>query len=282
MSAVAIFGCGPAGLLTAHAVATAGYDPVIFSTKVKSVMPGAIYLHRSIPGIHPSTDPEFRIKIVKSGIRAGYAFNVYGDPMAEVSWDRFDAGDDVPAWSLSDTYDKLWDWYSGNISPMTLTQRDIGVICNNYPLVLSTIPATAICGNPEHYFNKQEIWIQYMYDGLLGGVNDGNMIYYNGCPWREELADAWGELIGPDWYRYSQINKHRAWEFSHDPHVYALQRDDEQLHHGYKPRGTTCNCWLKYNNFYRLGRFGKWEPGVLTHHAYEDAVRILEDSHALL
>ena len=48
---IAIFGCGPAALISAQACFAMGHNPQIYSIQRKSVMPGAQYLHQPIPGI---------------------------------------------------------------------------------------------------------------------------------------------------------------------------------------------------------------------------------------
>src|SRR5262245_4664497 len=116
---VAIFGCGPSGLIAAHAAATLGHDVAIFSRKKFSKTFGAMYLHEPIHRVSPR-DPEMEIRIIKFGSRQGYAANVYGDPNAEVSWDKFHNGSS-PGWDLAEAYRKLWALYEGLIVDMDLS-----------------------------------------------------------------------------------------------------------------------------------------------------------------
>ena len=48
---VAILGCGPTGLVAAHACAMKHIPFVIFSKKRKSFLFGSQYLHEPIPGV---------------------------------------------------------------------------------------------------------------------------------------------------------------------------------------------------------------------------------------
>src|SRR4051794_36471109 len=106
---VAVLGCGPAGLLSAHAAILGGCDVLVYSIKQKSPMNGAQYLHSPIPEL-TSQDPDAIIRYAKVGTRAGYATKVYGHPEAPCSWDKFEEGP-RPAWSLSDSYEELWSRY---------------------------------------------------------------------------------------------------------------------------------------------------------------------------
>jgi hypothetical protein len=39
-----------------------------------------------------------------------------------------------------------------------------------------------------------------------------------------------------------------------------------------KPISTTCDCWPEVT---RLGRYGKWQKGILSHHVYSDVTNLL-------
>jgi hypothetical protein len=267
---VAILGCGPAGLLAAHAVARAGHEPNVYSHKVKSQMFGAMYLHRAIPGI-TSDNPELEIRVIKSGTREGYANKVYGDPSAPVSWDLFEPGV-VPGWDLAKAYDKLWEMYEHTIVSEDVTPYLADLKTKVYPLVFSTVPLTTLCREPRamHEFTKQDIWVLHgPGDHLILGVNDNNMMYYSG----DDPLGKLSPLIGPTWYRFSQINKYQAWEYASDPQLDPDEvMDGMTISTGIKPLTNNCDC---HPEIVRLGRFGKWQKGVLTHHAFEEAQNAL-------
>lgn len=297
MNQVAILGSGPAALLAALAAEQSGLTPEIFAKGEKSEMFGAMYLHRAIPGLHTADESEFEIDIIKVGTQEGYAYNTYGKKDAPVSWEKFSPGP-TPAWSLKDVYDTLWERYQGIIRPFNLTPHIVYTICSNYELVLSTIPAPVLC-TLGHKFEKQDIWVIHgPGDHLIENVNDGSIMYYNGVPWDGSFAaseddtaydDGQGKgatfMRGHEWYRFSQINKYQAWEYSHKP-TWDWEYDDmpdttgnqldgrRQLSEGIKPLWTNCACLMGFHNFHRLGRFGCWQKGVLTHHAYERALGV--------
>jgi hypothetical protein len=91
---------------------------------------------------------------------------------------------------------------------------------------------------------------------MIPNVNDDDVMYYNGY-----TPDGRYGKIGPPWYRYSQINGYRSWEYSKPP----MDIKPFQISEGYKPLWTNCNCYPK---FIKLGRFGAWEKQILTHHVY--------------
>lgn len=258
---VAILGAGPAGLLAAEAVEQRGHKAAIFSRKVKSEMFGAMFLHSRIPGI-TSVDPELLIDVIKSGTREGYAQNVYGDTNHPVSWDKFSEGT-IPGWDLKKAYDKLWTSFSPQINEADVNSQNIGDLIKNFERVYCSIPAQSLCVDETHEFKQQNIWIVHGEGGLIPGVNDMDLMYYNGHPPDGSVAGT----VGPEWYRYSQINGYRCWEYRHHPGD-AGATDVFSLSEGFKPISTTCDCWLW--GMKRIGRFGKFEKQVLTHHTYHE------------
>lgn len=271
MSQVAILGSGPAGLLAALACEQNGQEPVIFSKGDKSPMFGAMYLHEPIPGLTGDIlEPDSTISVIKQGTREGYAENVYGDPNAPCSWDSIPGGD-TPAWNLHKAYDKLWERYGPTIRRQTLDADSATVISRGFKLTLCSVPAPVICFRPyTHRFEKQSIWVVHgPGKALIKDVNDHDIMYYNGTTIRDG---------GFHWYRFSQINQYQAWEYSY-PHEDHLTEEEanwgRELSEGIKPLTTTCNCFIDNPRFVRIGRFGKWTKGVLTHHAYADATEAI-------
>lgn len=241
---VGVLGCGPAGMLAAHAVDKMGYEPVIFSLHAeKSPMPGAIYLHEPIEGIC-SDEPDDFITVNKIGKREVYAQKVYGTPDARTSWDAYEDGEKRPAWSMKRAYDGLWQLYGDRIVPMDISADKVEELESEFPFLISTIPAPILC-TEDHVFPSVPILIN---------AGDGQTvinptIVYNGS-----------EAIS--WYRASYLFGSVAFEFG--ARAQSLPPDCVE---GKKPLGNTCDC---FPDVMRAGRFGKWERGVLVHHVFDE------------
>jgi hypothetical protein len=242
---IAILGCGPAGLLAAHGAVQMGHKPFIFSKKVKSMIPGAVYLHEEIPGM-TAGQPDGQVTFRREGSREGYAAKIYGDAKAPVSWDTFDAGT-YPAWSMQALYDRLWDEYGDSVLDTDIDQGTIKYIKAEYPLVISSIPAKVLCHSPYHFFNGAAVWI--------------TETAWRDCP--DDTIMYNGDISIP-WYRTSRIFGYEATEYG---------APVEGAFAGTKPTGTNCDCHAEIE---RVGRFGRWEKGVLVHHAFRQAMEAIE------
>jgi hypothetical protein len=237
-------------LIAAHSAVTAGHDVTILSVKRRSPTFGAMYLHAPIPGITPN-QPDMTIEVEKTGTREGYAENVYGDPTAPVSWDRFERGP-TPGWSLPYVYNRLWDMYADLIVHTHITPELI--IQPKYDKIFSTLPATAICEDFRHKFDKATIIVFH-----APTKREGNTMWYNGS--RFDGA--------PKWYRHSVISGHESWEFARSLAPKRVNVGELikglRVDQGIKPLRTTCDC---HPNVIRIGRFGKWDKNTFTHHGY--------------
>lgn len=244
MTKVAILGCGPAGLLAAHATALAGYEPVIFSKKVKSKLPGAMYLHCSIEALAGEV-ADHPVLYVKEGNKQMYAAKVYGDRYAPCSWDIFETGFHR-AWPMKDMYKRLWKMYSERIEDMLIDSVMLDDLPREFPLILSSIPAPVLCGYQEsfHHFPAAKIWVK------TKRGKGPNVIEYNGIP-------------DVPWYRFSRLFGWESWEYGHEVADAST---------GVKPLNTNCDCRPLIT---RIGRFGHWKKGVLVHNAFEEAQNAL-------
>jgi hypothetical protein len=262
---VLILGCGPAGLLAAHAVEQLGGRPHILSIKVKSEFQGAQYLHQPISGLTGA--PHGVIRTHQSGTREGYAQKVYGDPSAPCSWN-----DQLPerdAWDLRLVYDELWDRYRGRVEGGEIDWEDLDEFQNNWKLVLSTLPLIKSCVQERfgvHHFEWEPMWTI----GFAPPEVADNTVLYSGD-------------LDCDWYRSSRVFGHASTEFSnHRPITGGAYLTPEeirppqvyQVHKGIKVQGTDCDCWPGIK---RIGRFGTWRKGYLSHHAYHDAARYFQE-----
>lgn len=247
MKKVTVLGCGPAGLLAAHAFASEGWNVKILSKKQPSRIGGAQYLHRFIPGL-TNEEPDGEVTYLKVGTRDGYAEKVYGSAGANVSWDLYDDGQ-YDIWSLRRLYDHLWTQFEPFIEHAAL-DPDVVRLVSEEGLVVSSIPAKALCTG-SHTFKYQPVWIIQQQRGI-GGIPE-NLIVYNGLPETQH-------------YRYSRIFGVEGWEFSNP----SASEYDKAVNVK-KPISTDCNC---QPSIIRVGRYGKWEKSQLTHHAYEEALEV--------
>lgn len=202
-------------------------------------------------------EPDGMLYYIKLGTAQGYAEKVYGSKDAPTSWDKFPEGDH-PAWSMQDIYNKLWLEYSPYIYERTIYPETIDEIIVGYDKVLCTIPAKACCHQlDEHRFHYQAVQLA---DKAMVGLS--NAIVYNGRP--EE-----------SWYRSSIILGHESTEWGDNGSV-AVPRGAGMMR-GVKPLYTNCNCWAEHPGVHQLGRFGRWQKGVLVSDAYEHARRIMTE-----
>lgn len=249
---VAILGCGPAGLLAAHAVHEAGEKVSVFSIKQPSPIGGAQFLHREIPGL-TSENPDGLVNILHIGSPAVYAAKVYGSEDAPTSWDEYADGHHE-IWNMPLSYQKLWLRYSHFITDVAVERLLLRTLVDTYDVILSCIPAKSICVmQDEHEFVSQPVWITPT-ASFENSVE--NLIIYNGSE-------------NTSWYRSSRIFGHGGTEWPH--HVEGSVRIHKPLH-------TDCDCWPEVE---RLGRYGAWQKGLLIHHAYEEAMAIMEGKRAL-
>jgi hypothetical protein len=249
---VAILGCGPAGLLAAHAATLAGEDVVIYSHKVRSKIVGAQYLHKPVPGLTNSI-PQGTLTYHYVGTKEGYATKVYGDPTAKCSWKKFP--EQVPYWPMNEVYEMLWQWYE----PAILDHEINSEFCRrlaggSWTLVINSVPLNALVSEPGHYeWSYEYVWIRQ------GGWAGQDQIIYNGTD-RDE------------WYRTSNIHGHEFTEYGgeHRPEEAVKIR---------KPLTTTCRAWRE---FLHVGRYGKWSKEELAHQAFEDTWRSLQGMQDLI
>lgn len=250
---VAVIGCGPAGLLCAHAASLLGMNPVIYSKEVKpSPIPGSVFLHRSIPEI-TTEQPDDMVDMIKVGTAEVYSRKLYGRPDVRTSWTKFSPGQ-IPAWALKPAYETLWELYSDRISEVEINSTRAGRLADTHDVTINTAPAWALCEGG-HDFPSRPMW--YV-DGEIPsdwawGRNSNAMIY-NG-------------LSHNKWSRASALFGVQATEYPERPVGFARE--------GLKVLNTNCDC---HPNIIRAGRWGTWKPGILLHHAFEAAGMVLEFS----
>lgn len=249
---VLILGCGPAGMIAAHAAYARGADFIVVSKARKSFMNGAQYLHAPIPGV--SIKAPFQINYMLSGDVAGYRDKVYGpDSKVEVSPESL-LGRHM-AWDIREAYDSLWALYGSDVQDVDITPTILSKLKRDWKpdAVISTIPAKVLCHDSRHKFESELVWAT---NELECNLSD-NTVMCNG-------------EASFDWYRASRIQGFTNTEWPH--HKYPLSYQG-QIWRVEKPIRTSCRC---FPDVHRMGRYGKWTKGVLSHEAWEEANKIMD------
>jgi hypothetical protein len=245
---VAVLGCGPTGLVAAHAAAEMGADVTIYSKPRKSEMFGAQYLHVPIPGVECGKPRA--ISYTLQGSADDYRQKVYGaDWTGAVSPEGYE-GDHL-AYDIRATYDNLWAAYSDAIVEADIKPAWLAATLrwDDFTLVLNTIPAPQLC-MLGHTFAAQDIW-------AMGDAPErGQKVPFHIA---EDTVICNGEKE-PSWYRASNIFGHSTIEWSDNGRKPPLPVSKVS-----KPLFNNCSCWPHLT---RLGRYGMWRKGILVHHAY--------------
>lgn len=262
---VIVLGCGPAGLFAAHAVKLAGKEPVIISKKRKSEMFGAQYLHRPIPGV---SSESFQVEYLLEGTVEGYSKKVYGpDYRGKVSPE--DLVGSHEAWDIREAYNRLWTDYVNDIYPVEFkSPEDIATILRKVGVEMkvghyvSSIPSTLICSNPEeHGFLMEKVWSigDAPERGVFSPVKTvRNTVLCSGDP-----------EVG--WYRKANILGYNTAEWPQN-----RKPPFDGVSPVMKPIKTNCDC---LPTVHRVGRYGKWTKGVLSHEAFYETYYGLTGQH---
>lgn len=272
---VAILGAGPAGVLAAQAAYERGYDPVIFSRPplgdrlgevAKSELHGCQYLHAPVPSPTFAGGAGTPVRYLLKGSSDGYRTKVYGpDARVAVSPDEYGQAHDHMAWDLRHVYDKLFTRWQPKMRPINITAEEVKIACERgaWRAVLSTIPAPSICYDPAHRFDVQPIWAMGQRDGgpQLPVPCDPFTVVCNG-------------ERDTGWYRVANVFGMQTveWPDGRKPPIKGVVQVE-------KPIGTNCTCHISADAqatpFLRIGRFGKWQKGVLVHTAYTETKALL-------
>lgn len=259
---VAVLGCGPAGLLAAHAVVQAGMTPTIFSRKLKSEIGGAQYLHREIPGVEAG-DP-FDIHYIYWGHEHVYADKVYGPgmPHRSTSWKKHNRVSQ--AWSMQQAYEHLWFMYQSCIVETEISYEWAWQLAYHkaFSEILSTVPLPLITRRPQRFdFKRAYVVITPSLSWLDEELDlPKHFILYNGL--RE-----W------NWYRASRINGYEGTEW---PGMVDEPKNGAKSLVISKPVGHNVPPEESIPSIYKIGRYGKWKKGELVTNAYHDAVACLK------
>lgn len=253
-----VLGCGPSGMFAAHALIQRDWDVQIFSNRSKSTMYGAQYLHAPIPGLtYDDRNPD-RIEYRLTGDAEEYRAKVYGGAVVQVSPEALEESHD--AWDIRAAYDTAWDLYGHQVNHLNLTPESIAHLSAD--VVVSSIPLPRTCMDPDtHKFEGTGIW-------ALGDAPDRGQT----VPYRPEynVVECNGTRdVG--WYRAANVMGHCTveWPERNKPPLPGVA-------YVTKPTFTNCTCHFNSDRFkmVRVGRYGTWSKGVLSHSAYDTAARL--------
>lgn len=254
---VAILGCGPSGMIAAHAARGLGHSVTIFSQDPRpSKMFGCQYLHSPIPNATELNKVAW-VDYMLSGPIDGYRRKVYGD-RAEVELSPETLSRHHPAWDIRTTYARLWERYGGRVEDVSVDAYNIGRVTEGFDTVVSTIPKPALCHKiGVHQFKFTSIFARGEapeYNVFLSDIDcPRDMVICNGKD-------------SPTWYRASNVFGHKTaeWAMGDTPESEgAMVR---------KPISNDCDC---HSEVIRVGRYGAWRKGILASDAYSDTYAAL-------
>lgn len=248
---VAVLGCGPAGLIAAHAARHLGHKVSVYSRLEKSVIRGAQVLHAPVEGLDNLSDP-FDVNYHKIGDAEGYADKIYGTPNAPTSWETYPEGP-MQAWSLMIYYNHLWSQWEASIFDTELSYGQASAIADRHDMVFSTVPLPSIMRSPEwDIFIQQPVNIMSKPMVFNPGPWDGDWIEYDGSE--------------SPWYRRSMINGWYSEEYPEEVEVAGTVRITKPLD---VVGGDTTRKEIVPAGVTLVGRYGEWRKGRLVHHAQE-------------
>lgn len=268
---VMVLGCGPSGLLAAHAAAQVfgrGSVEVFSNRPRKSPIFGCQYLHGEIEGLDCGQPQKVRWEVW--GDPNDYAAKVYGSlppnamPM-HTSVDEYGWAEPHTAWNLRRAYSQLWaEWGARVHDTGVLGYHDVKRMFRaiSPDLVLSTIPAADICGNTHgHYFLREQVW-------AIGDAPELEVY----SPFRPPpFTVVCNAEKAPRWYRAANVFDYVTceWPFAPKPPLPGVAQVT-------KPLKTNCDCLAELlpGKVFSLGRYGRWQKGYLTHQTFADATKV--------
>lgn len=259
-------GCGPSGLFATHALVQAGWDVKIFSKKRRSEMYGAQYLHEPIPGLKESK-AQVRY-ILQGGTTTEYKQKVYGEDAGDFAVSpELITPDPSDAWDIRAAYYDAWDRYQDLIvhKPMiTGSHIQVFSMLEKSDLIVNSIPRFYVCRNPMHRFKSKRVW-------AVGDAPERGVFVEHKLPDGLVVCNA---SAGIPWYRASRVFGYSTMEWAKPPAPkYKAARVQ-------KPISTNCDC-MQDLGILHVGRYGKWQKGVLSHTAFSDTYkRIVGESIA--
>lgn len=246
-----VIGCGPAGVLTAHACHLHGLQTTVVSPLVAmSKQYGAQYVHSKIDDVDHES---FFLHYEYHGREDNYRKKIYGDkvPVNGTSWRRFRGI--TEAWPIYDIYQELFSRYRQSMKTLKVDPKNIWDLVDTYDYVFNTAPLDSLA--PMGEYRVEYVWV--VSSRAEKDVNENEIHYYGD----ERPA-----------YRSSQIAGFRSIEFpekAYDRIPWRLRRKAVKV-------AKPLDCLVELPGVYRLGRYGKWQKGVLVDQAFHETMNILE------
>lgn len=287
---VAILGCGPTGLLAAHACAINGVQFDIFSKKRKSFLFGSQYLHTPIVGlVYPSEGEP--IKYVNIGTPEEYRRKAHGDRWDGIIEEGAFETDHI-GWDIRQAYEKLWRKYSQKIThyeikppvpvnegeELLFSREDLvfppknpnysqvvdDLHLQNYDYVISSVPRK-IWAVPGEEFTFSMAWV-------AGDAPEHGKFVPFGLPEDNTiLCDGTNEV---EYTRLSKVFGYTTVEWPYN----ALRKPYEGASALIRPLAyvPSSDYDNPANRFFHIGRYGKWEKGVVASDAFQEVMDLLK------
>jgi hypothetical protein len=247
---VIVIGAGPAGLAAAHAATGQKADVTILAPARMTPQEGPLLLQRPIPGINTDHPDGTIHQVVIGGSILQYRYKLYGDINVGINGDIL--RQHYHAWRHRETYERLWQLYSGLITDYVLTPREMRNIHREADLVVSTASAQTMCTVGHHFLYKEVgVTPEFSYPD-----QPDNTIIFNAAP-------------APAWVRSSRVFGVPVTEWAVGSQ-HGMPTNARIIR---KPISTDCDC---YTNILRTGRFGAWKNEVWIDTAYWDTYSAIE------
>lgn len=259
---VLVLGCGPAGLISAYAAEREFQAEVkIMSIKRPSQLYGCQYLHDAIPGLDIGSPQMVSYQLF--GTAEGYRKKVYGSLTLPVPISPQHLPGDHLAWDLRRAYSQLWERFGERVIDVRLTPHDIVPMLGDFmpDVAISSMPAPVLCQRgDEHAFADVKCW-------AIGDAPElGVSVPFK--PTAPFTVHCNGE---PDvsWYRTCNVFDYGTveWPAHRKPPF-------EGVVPFRKPLSNNCDC---LSSVLRVGRYGTWQKGILSHQAYDATVRKVKE-----
>lgn len=262
-----ILGCGPTGLIAAHACRLAGVHFTILSKKRKSELYGSQYLHGPIEDIVGEAEGEW-VKYVNVGTPEQYRRKTHGK-----FWDGIIAPEDFEtkhmAWDIRTAYQRLWRKYSDfvvNFDIESYAKLNHFADLALYDVVISSIPRT-LWKLPGEKFTYSQGWT--MGDAPERGV----FVPY-------EVDDMTIVCDGSESVHYNRLSK----VFGYTTVEWPDHTDTSLLPGGAAKFTKPLRCETDQDNptnhprWLHVGRFGEWQKGVVVTDAFDAVTNRLKES----